>query len=93
MRTTDMDREKLKQVVADQQDYKAPKVFFKCTQPLYLQQFLNEKVKAQELEGLVEAMKAYGLKEGLILTEHEQGLIEVEEGIIRIMPVWNWLLT
>ncbi len=53
----------------------------------------NEEVKHREIEGLLEAMNTYNLKEGLILTENEQNKIEINGLIIAIIPIWKWLLS
>jgi len=52
----------------------------------------DEKVKNREIEGLIEAMKAYDLQEGFIITENEQSILEIEKFKIRIIPIWKWLL-
>ena len=52
----------------------------------------NEETKKRELSGLIEAMKAYDLQEGLILTENEQDLIEQDGFQITVTPIWKWLL-
>ncbi|MBM3198850.1 MAG: ATP-binding protein [Chlamydiae bacterium] len=50
-------------------------------------------VHKREVLGLLEAMEAYQLKEGLILTLEEEGEeIVQEDKKILIMPVWKWLL-
>ncbi len=54
---------------------------------------VDEKVKNREIDGLVEAMSCYNLKEGLILTEHEQVSLEVNGFMITVMPIWKWLLS
>jgi predicted AAA+ superfamily ATPase len=51
----------------------------------------DEDVKNREINGLIEAMSAYNLQEGLILTENEQATIEVNGLIISIIPIWKWL--
>lgn len=53
--------------------------------------------KQREMDGLVEALATYSLKEGMILTEDE----EAEETItkdntkykIKIIPLWKWLIS
>ncbi|OGN65582.1 MAG: hypothetical protein A2888_02195 [Chlamydiae bacterium RIFCSPLOWO2_01_FULL_28_7] len=52
----------------------------------------DEKVKNREIDGLIEAMKTYGLQEGFIITENEQSILEIEQFKIRIIPIWKWLL-
>jgi len=49
-------------------------------------------VKKRETEGLIEAMKAYDLQEGIILTENESDTIAIEEFRISVLPIWKWLL-
>ena len=52
----------------------------------------NVVTKERETDGLIEAMKEYKLKEGLILTlDKEEGIV-VEDKKITIKPVWKWLL-
>jgi len=53
----------------------------------------NPVVRKRELSGLVEAMDAYHLKTGLILTmEAEEPDIVQDNKTIHIMPVWTWIL-
>jgi len=49
----------------------------------------NEK---RELGGLLEAMKKYKLKEGLVLTDSQFEDRVVGKKRIRIRPIWFWLL-
>jgi len=53
----------------------------------------DKEVKKREVAGLVEAMKAYNLAEGLILTENEQDSINEDGFQITVMPIWKWLLS
>ena len=52
----------------------------------------NEEVKTREINGLIEAMSLYNLQEGTILTENEQGSLEIDGFFISIIPIWKWLL-
>jgi predicted AAA+ superfamily ATPase len=53
----------------------------------------DEQTKEREIAWLVEAMKMYWLKEGLILTYDEENEIHLKNDLkIKIMPVWKWLL-
>ncbi|NGX60733.1 MAG: hypothetical protein K940chlam9_00201 [Chlamydiae bacterium] len=52
----------------------------------------DEEVKNREITGLIEAMKAYNLREGLILSESEESIFEVDMFQIKVMPIWKWLL-
>lgn len=56
----------------------------------------NSDTAERELNGMVEAMRIYKLKIGLILTENENGEKELEidgkKYKIIIKPIWKWLL-
>lgn len=52
----------------------------------------DENTKQREIAGLTEAMKTYGLQEGLILTEDEEYETEAKGFKITVKPVWKWLL-
>jgi uncharacterized protein len=52
----------------------------------------NADTKKREMQGLIEAMKMYGLTHGLILTESEEENLTVDGFNISIEPVWKWLL-
>ena len=52
----------------------------------------NPEVKKREIEGLIEAMRAYDLQEGTILTENESNTMEMDEFRISVIPIWKWLL-
>jgi predicted AAA+ superfamily ATPase len=54
---------------------------------------LDEDNKKREFEGLLEAMKKYKLKEGLLLTNDEEEEIILEGKKIHVIPVWKWLLS
>jgi len=53
---------------------------------------LNNENKKREIEGLVEAMNKFNLKEGLILTFEKEEKIKVENKNINVKPVWKWIL-
>jgi len=50
----------------------------------------NEK---REFGGLLEAMKKFKLKNGLIITMDEEKSAKSENKTIIVLPVWKWLLT
>ncbi len=52
----------------------------------------NERTKEREINGLLEAMEKFNLKKGLILTMEEEEEIKIKNKIIKIMPVWKWML-
>ncbi len=53
---------------------------------------IDDKTKKRELDGLIEAITTFGLKEGMILTEDEEEILELENYKIYVQPVWKWLL-
>ncbi len=53
---------------------------------------LNTKNRDREIEGLLEAMERFKLKEGLLLTYDQEDEIKFGKKIIHIKPVWKWLL-
>lgn len=48
--------------------------------------------KKREVNGLMEAMKEYNLKEGLILTFDKGAKLDIKGKKIILKPVWKWLL-
>lgn len=48
--------------------------------------------KEREYGGLLEALEAYGLESGLILTENDEFEETVRGKKIKVRPVWKWLL-
>ncbi len=52
----------------------------------------DEGTKKRELDGLLEALEAYGLDEGLILTEDEEFELTILNRRIIVQPVWKWIL-
>ena len=52
----------------------------------------NPVTKKREIDGLMEALKEYKLKEGLILTLDKEEEFILEDKKIVIRPVWKWLL-
>ncbi len=48
--------------------------------------------KKREIDGLTGALKEFGLKNGIILTESSEEEISVNGFKINIIPVWKWLL-
>ncbi|PIN88523.1 AAA family ATPase [Candidatus Pacearchaeota archaeon CG10_big_fil_rev_8_21_14_0_10_35_13] len=52
----------------------------------------NEENEDREIAGLIEAMKEFKLKTGIILTYNQDDEIELKGKKITIRPVWKWLL-
>ena len=53
----------------------------------------EEDTKKREIKGIKDAMNKYNLKEGLILTQDEEYEIKEDNKIIKVIPVWKWLLS
>lgn len=52
----------------------------------------NPDTREREIEGLLEALKAYKLKEGLILTDDSEDEIKMNGKKIIVKPIWKWML-
>lgn len=50
------------------------------------------KNKDRELGGLMEAMEAFGLKEGTILTQFQEDAFKEGNHTINLIPIWKWFL-
>lgn len=46
----------------------------------------------REFGGLMEAMKEFDLQEGIILTQYQEDVVNKDNFVIKIVPVWKWLL-
>jgi predicted AAA+ superfamily ATPase len=53
---------------------------------------LNDGNMKRETEGLVEAMDAYRIKKGIIVTYDQEKEIEVDKKKIQVIPAWKWCL-
>lgn len=53
----------------------------------------NPETAEREVKGLRAAMKEFGISNSWIITYDETKEIEVQEGIINVIPAWQWLLT
>ena len=52
----------------------------------------DEKTRQREINGLVSALNAYNLTEGMVLTDDETEEITIDNKKIHIIPIWRWLL-
>ena len=52
----------------------------------------NEKTRKREIDGLLDAMNAYKLQSGLIITDDMEEEIVENDNKIAIIPAWKWLL-
>lgn len=64
----------------------------KITGALQVTCMLNNNNIHREKAGLIETMEKFKLKEGTILTANEEDIIKQDNLIIKIMPIWKWLL-
>ena len=53
---------------------------------------INAGNKDREINGLLEAMKKFNIKKGLIITFNQEDKIKDKDSIITIIPVWKWLI-
>ena len=53
----------------------------------------QEKINSEDFNTIKEFMRKFNKKEGLILTKNEEKEVKFEEGVIKLIPVWKWLLT
>lgn len=53
---------------------------------------LNLNNRKREMDGLIGALREFGLKNGCILTDSQEEDINVDGFKINVMPVWKWLL-
>ena len=64
----------------------------KITNAIQICYELNDENIDREVNGLVEAMKKFNHKEGLILTYDNEDEIIKDDLKIKVIPVWKWLL-
>lgn len=65
----------------------------KITAAIQVSSILRERnTQEREISGMMEALQYYNLKKGIILTKHQEEIIENNNIIIELMPVWKWLL-
>ncbi len=64
----------------------------KITRAIQVCYILTEQNRERELNGLIEALDKFKLKEGLILTYNQEDKFVIEEKKIKAIPVWKWLL-
>jgi len=53
---------------------------------------LNESNREREIEGLIGAMKKYGLDRGTIVTKDLEDELETDGVKIKVIPAWKWCL-
>lgn len=65
----------------------------KVTAAIQVTKILGDSNRQRELGGLCEALKKYGLKEGVVLTADESDDLVVDGCKITVVPIWQWCLT
>jgi len=53
---------------------------------------LNQRTQRREVDGLMEAMKTFGIGQALILTYDQTETINVDGKSVPVLPVWRWLV-
>jgi predicted AAA+ superfamily ATPase len=53
---------------------------------------LNKRTEEREAAGLLEAMKEFGIEEGMILTYDQDTTLKRRGHVIAVRPVWKWML-
>lgn len=65
----------------------------KVTQAFQVTMSMSDpKTRSREIEGLCEAMEAYNLKDGFIITIDEDGTVATACGTVHIIPAWKFML-
>lgn len=64
----------------------------KITQAIQVCYDLTEQNKGRELNGLLEALDKFKLKEGIILTYNQDDKFEFKGKLINIISLWKWLV-
>jgi predicted AAA+ superfamily ATPase len=52
----------------------------------------QEKINSEDFKPLREFMKKFSKREALLITKNEENLVKFEEGTIRLISAWKWLL-
>jgi hypothetical protein len=68
------------------------KTGIKITEAIQVCYDLNNENKNREINGLMEAINKFNLKEGLIITFDQEESITKDKKKIKIIPAWKWLL-
>lgn len=53
----------------------------------------DEATRKREIDGLLKLAKRHDLRNMLIITKDERETIDTPEGVIEVVPIWQWLLT
>jgi len=52
----------------------------------------DEKTLTREINALREGMRYFNIDRGYLVTAERDELLEVDEGMIEVIPMWKWLL-
>lgn len=64
----------------------------KITRAIQVTAVLDSNNRTREIEGLLEALNKFKLKNGLILTLDQKETIKIENKVIEVEPAWKWLI-
>ena len=64
----------------------------KITQAIQVTFRIDERNRDREVSGLIDALKKYDLKKGLIITDDQEFEMEKDGRTIHVLPAWRWLL-
>ena len=53
----------------------------------------QERINLEDFKTIREFMRKFNKKESLMITKNEEKEIKFEEGVIKLIPVWKWLLS
>ena len=52
----------------------------------------QESIDSRDLKPIIAFMKKFDKKEGILITKKDEREVKIEEGTIRLIPAWKWLL-
>lgn len=53
----------------------------------------QENINGKDFKPLIEFMKKFNKKEGIIITKNDERKVKLEEGTIQLIPAWKWLIS
>ncbi len=53
----------------------------------------QEKINSEDFKPIKEFMKKFSKKQGIIITKSEEKSVKLQEGTIKLIPAWKWLLS
>jgi len=52
----------------------------------------QQNVDSRDLKPVMEFMKKFHIKKGMVVTKNDEKEVKTEEGIIKLIPAWKWFL-